>query len=173
MNRDQAIKILLLEDDGDDYRLISQQLRGQQHHFVIDWAETAAVAIEKLGRCSFDVVLTDLNVPDSVGLATVSQLRQHCGQIPIIVLTSLEDDDVERDILNAGAQDYLVKGEFGGRAMARAIFHAVQRQQAINEVKDLLLEQEQSHQLLREQAQLLQKKNRRLRKLYKNGSGVC
>jgi signal transduction histidine kinase len=126
-----------------------------------------AGAIEKLGRNTFDVILTDLSVPDSVGLATVSQLREHCGQAPIIVLTSLDDEGVERDVLAAGAQDYLIKGEFGGRIVTRAILHALQRQQAMNEAQALVLELEQSQQLLREQARLLGEKNRRLRRLYK------
>lgn len=167
MNLDGTIKVLLLEDDADDHRLITRQLQNQRCHFVIDWEETLEAAVEKLSRRTYDIVLTDLSVPDSVGLPTVSQLRQHCGQSPIIVLTSLDDGDIGSDILAAGAQDYLVKGELGGRMVTRAILHAVQRQESVNEVNALVMELEQSQMLLQEQAELLKKKNRRLRRLYK------
>ncbi len=162
-----TIKVLLLEDDADDHRLTSKLLRTEKCQFDIDWAQTLAAAIEKLSQQAYDIVITDLSVPDSFGFETVAQLRAHCGQTPIIVLSSLEDEDVERDILLAGAQDYLVKGEFSKRIVTRAILHAVQRQQSVNEVNALVSELEQSQQQLQEQSLLLQKKNRHLRRLYK------
>ncbi|QDU57327.1 hybrid sensor histidine kinase/response regulator [Aeoliella mucimassa] len=166
MLNQETIKLLLLEDDPDDQRLLAKKLSGTHHHVVTDWAQTLASALEKLSRQSYDIVLTDLSVPDSVGLETVSNLRKKSGTTPIIVLTSLDDEVLEKDILDVGAQDYLVKGEVPGRIVMRSILHAVQRQQTTNEMNDLVVELEHSQQLLRQQALLLKKKNRRLRQLY-------
>jgi signal transduction histidine kinase len=165
---DGTIKVLVLEDDEDDYRLIAGQLRSPRHQFVVDWATTLSSAIDRLGRHAFDVVLTDLAIPDSIGLETVAKLRKHCGQASIIVLTALEDDRMEREILEAGAQDYLVKGDFGAGGAVRALLHAVQRQQAMNEMQTLVAELQESKELLQEQAVLLKRKNLRLKKLYKS-----
>jgi DNA-binding response OmpR family regulator len=167
MNCKETIKVLLLEDDADDYRLIDRQLRDQRYIFVIDWVETLAAALEKLDRQSFDIVLSDLSVPDSRGFETVSMLNKHCGQAPLIVLTGMVDDDIEKNILQVGAQDYLVKGQSDGGTVTRAVLHAVQRQQSLNEVNTLVSELEHSKQLLQQQTRLLGKKNRRLRRLYK------
>ncbi len=168
MNDKDTVSVLLLEDDADDRRLISLKLRNQRCRFDISWVESAAAAINALKQQSFDVVLTDLSVPDSHGLRTVARLREAGGQIPIIVMTSLDDDTVENDILDAGAQDYLVKGELDGRAVARAILHAVHRERSLNEVHALVAKLEQSEKLLQQQAKLLRKKNRRLKKIYQS-----
>lgn len=157
-----TITVLLLEDDSEDYRIFAKNIRSQRRQFVVDWAETLHDALQKLRRTRFDVVLIDLCVPDSQGLDTVVQIKANCAGTPIIVLTGMDDDSVERDILAAGAQDYLVKGELGGRLVVRSILHAVQRQESVNEVQSLVQKLEQSQLLLHQQAELLQKKNQRL-----------
>ena len=162
----ETIKLLLVEDDPDDFRIISKKLHSSHHQVVIDWAENVSAALDKLGRQSYDIVLTDLSLPDSVGIETVATLRRKLGTIPIIVLTSLEDEVLEKDILSTGAQDYLVKGDVPATVVMRCILHAVQRQHSMNEVKDLVVQLEQSQQLLRQQTQLMKHKNRRLRQLY-------
>ena len=167
MRRNETITVLLLEDDPEDYHLLRNSVRNQKRQFVIDWVQTLAEAIEKLDRRAFDVVLTDLSVPDSQGMETVTRIRSHSGSAPIIVLTGTDDENMENDILSVGAQDYLVKGELVGRAVTRSILHAVQRQLDLNEVNDLVRELVESQQLLEQQKRLLHKKNRRLRRLYK------
>jgi len=167
MTSTDTITALLLEDDADDYRLFAKNVCGRRNYFVVDRAENLQEAIQKLQRGRYDVVLTDLSVPDSQGLETLRRLKEHCPGTPIIVLTGMDDESVERDILAAGAQDYLVKGELGGRAVVRSILHAVQRQASVNEIHALVKESERSQDLLHEQARLLRKKNRRLKALYK------
>ena len=167
MNGQETTKVLLLEDDSEYYQLIAKQLRAHGCGFVIEWADTLAAAVLKLQTTPFDVILADLSLPDSSGMATVAKLKAEARELPVIVLTSLDDECVECDILTAGAQDYLIKGELNGRAMSRTILHAIQRQQMRNEVRRLLSEREESQRLLERQTALLKKKNRRLRKLYK------
>jgi signal transduction histidine kinase len=167
MQPTETMHILLLEDDPDDHRLITRHLGSEQCKFVVDWAPTLASAVEKLGEQSYDVIITDLHVPDSAGLETVTSLRRACTWTPIIILTSLDDDYVESNLMEVNAQDYLVKGEFGGRAIARAILHVVKRHQATCEITDLVAKQQKNQQQLKQQALLLKEKNRRLEKLYK------
>lgn len=167
MDPDQIIKILVLEDDAEDYHLLQCSLRDQKKQFALDWATTLSEAMKKCDRHHYDVILADLSLPDSAGIETVARLRRVCGNTPILVLTGLDDASVEEELLVAGAQDYLLKQEFGGRTVSRAIVHAHQRQQSINEVHTLVQELVQSHQLLEKQTRLLHRKNRRLKRLYK------
>jgi len=161
----ERISLLLLEDDIDDYGLIARQLKNEKCEFVVEWAHDLALAIEKLQSGSYDVIISDLHLPDSAGLATISELRLQCEQTPIIVLTSMEDDRIERNIMEVKAQDYLVKGELGGRAIARAVLNVVQRHKAMKDITDLVLDQQRNQQMLKEQAELLKKKNLHLEQL--------
>jgi len=172
MNPDEPINVLLLEDDAEDRLLLTKQLHGRQRGFVISCAGTLKSAIELLGRQSFDVVITDLSVPDSHGFETVSRIRKHSGQAPVIVLTGMDDDLMAGEILAIGAQDYLVKGQLDERAVQRAVRHAVQRQRLVNDVQQLASELGASRQALEEQSQLLKKKNRRLKRLYRAGQEI-
>lgn len=169
MSGQAKLNILLVEDDSDDYRLLMKQLCDQECGVFVDWAESLADAAEKIGERSFDVILTDLSLPGSHGFATVERLRSLVGELPIIVLTSLDDECMEQDLLECGAQDYLVKGELNGRATMRAITHAIQRQRMQNELAGLLEEREENQLRLRQQAALLKRKNRRLKRLYRTG----
>lgn len=169
MELPQTISILLVEDDSDDYRLVAKQLREQQRAFKIDWAESLSIAVDKLSEASFDIILTDLSLPDCAGFETPARLRSQAQGTPIIVLTSLDDDCMEQDLLESGAQDYLVKGELSGRATLRAIQHAIQRQRMQNELASLLSEREEHRLLMQQQANLLKRKNRHLQRLYKTG----
>lgn len=169
MNSQKTLKVLLVEDDSDDYRLFMKQLADQEVAVFVDWAEDFSTAASKLTQQAFDIVLTDLSLPDSRGLATVEKLQPLVGNLPIIVLTSLDDECMEQDLLECGAQDYLVKGELNGRATVRAIVHAIQRQHMQTELTSLLKEREDNQLQLRQHATLLKKKNRRLARLYKTG----
>lgn len=166
MINSDPIKVLVVEDDANDYRLIAKQLQSLCRGVVIDWAETVDSAIEKLDRLSVDVILTDLSLPDSNQLSTVTRLRAKSNTLPIIVLTSLDDERLDQDLLESGVQDYVVKGDLSGRTLYRTILHAIQRQQMQNQLDHLLREREQDHRLLQAQASLLCKKNRGLRRLY-------
>ncbi len=167
MNAIEKLKVLVLEDDSLDYRVLHRAISDQERQFDVEWSQTMACALEKLGSQEFDVVLSDLNVPDSRGMVTVAQLRQHCGAAAIVVLTGSDDQRMEDKILQAGAQDYLVKGELGGRAVVRTALHAIERKRSSEEMKSLVKQLRQSHDLLEDHAKLLHRKNHRLRRLYK------
>ncbi|CAK9023401.1 Non-motile and phage-resistance protein, partial [Durusdinium trenchii] len=167
IHHEETIRVLLVEDDAEDHRLFSHQLNKSGYHIEVDWAETLAEAIDELRHQTYDVVMSDLSLPDSRPQGTIANLKGYCARTPIVVLTSMDDEVMERQLMAAGAQGYLVKGEFGGRALGRTIVHAIQRQESINEVNALVRELEHSQRMLQEHSKLLHQKNARLKKLYR------
>lgn len=130
----QEARILLVEDEPGDASLVRQALRGQGR-FRVDWATSLAEARPFLANGGPDLVLLDLSLPDSTGLDTVRALRA-ATMAPVIVLTGNEDAALALETLDAGAQDYLVKGEIQADALARAIRHALTRARLEQRLRD-------------------------------------
>ncbi|WP_109109338.1 diguanylate cyclase [Azospirillum sp. TSO35-2] len=122
-----ATAILLVEDDDADARLVIRSLTPYARRSSVARATSLRDARAWLHRNACDVVLLDLSLPDSFGLETVARLHADVPSLPLVVLTGYDDDDFALDILAAGAQDYLVKGQTDGPLMWRAIQHAMAR----------------------------------------------
>ncbi|QDU10862.1 ATP-binding protein [Gimesia aquarii] len=159
------MRVLLIEDDPVDHQLIKLNLSKSRSSFELVWTQFIDDGLAQLAETKFDVVLTDLSLPDSFGLGTIKRIRDHNQDVPIVVLTTLDDEEIRFVALTAGAQDYFVKDEASPQMLERAIHHAIQRQESVVEIQHLLAEVESSHALLTKQKELLKKKNRRLRKL--------
>ncbi|MEI6415265.1 MAG: response regulator, partial [Pseudomonadota bacterium] len=99
------------------------------------WAKTLAEGLDAIRQEPPDVVLLDLSLPDSSGIATVRTLRAVAPNLAIIVLTGHDDDALADTALEAGAQDYLVKGQFDQEALRRAIRHAIVRNRLESELQ--------------------------------------
>ena len=129
----QAISILVIEDDPGDFGLIRAYMRlaglvpggGKE---PLTWAKTLAEGIAAARGNKPDVVLLDLSLPDSAGLATVQVLRAALPGVPIVVLTGHDDSALAVAALQAGAQDYLVKGQYDHDALGRAVRNALVRE---------------------------------------------
>ncbi|MDQ3816020.1 MAG: response regulator, partial [Armatimonadota bacterium] len=125
------IQVLLIEDNPTDVLLIEETLSAvTSAQFEVTHVERLGAALERLGEQRFDAVLLDLGLPDSQGLETFDKLHRQYPQIPIVVLTGLDDETVAVQAVQAGAQDFLVKGQVDSHALARAIRHAIERQRA-------------------------------------------
>lgn len=124
----QKIRILLVEDNIGDARLIEvlldEEARGE---FEVLHADRLRSAIDRLAEEDVDVVLLDLSLPDSHGLETVEGLRRHANNVPIVILSGLDDEDVALRAVQSGAQDYLVKGRADGNLIKRAALYAIER----------------------------------------------
>ena len=120
-------RILLVEDNPGDARLIQAGLRDSGLAVALELAESLAHARQKLLKDGFDVVLLDLSLPDSAGLETVARMHKAAPTMPIIVLTGLEDERAGIEAVRQGAQDYLVKGQTDHRLLSRAIQYAAER----------------------------------------------
>jgi two-component system, cell cycle sensor histidine kinase and response regulator CckA len=125
----QAIKILLVEDNPGDALLIQEILAEiSSVKFDLVHVERLNPALEQLKSQAFDVILLDLLLPDSQGFETFVRVHSQSGQIPIVVLTGLNDETLAIQAMQAGAQDYLVKGQVSGSdLLMRSIRYAIER----------------------------------------------
>jgi signal transduction histidine kinase len=122
------LTILLVEDNPDDVEALQHCLReGGKRHTLIH-CETLGAGLERLAAGGVDVVLLDLSLPDSHGHKTVIRAVEAAGEAPVVVLTGLDDERVGAEAVQAGAQDYLVKGAFDSDSLNRAIRYAIERQ---------------------------------------------
>jgi len=160
-------RVLLIEDCRTDYELTQRSLARASTGGNVTWARTIADGAAALAAEPFDVVLLDLSLPDSTGLETVCAIRAINPDVPLVVLTGTDDRELELLALEAGAQGYLRKSAATPLALRRAIDDAYQRHQNVVEIRRLLAQVESQAETLRQQKELLQRKNRRLRKLYK------
>jgi PAS domain S-box-containing protein len=135
--RRPPVRVLLLEDNPGDARLIQELLRDAAGtEFDVECAGRLSAGLERLG-VSFDVILLDLALPDSRGLETFTAVHSCVPSLPIIVLTGLSDHSLAVSALRHGAQDYLVKGQADGELLARSIRYAIERKQAEREIMRL------------------------------------
>jgi PAS domain S-box-containing protein len=128
---EERVKVLLIEDNPGDVRLTQLMLAEVAgSEFQLESADRLAAGLERLARRGVDAVLLDLSLPDSHGLETFARLQAADPGAPIVVLSSLDDEDVARQCVQAGAQDYLVKGQTDGRLLAHTLRYAIERKQA-------------------------------------------
>lgn len=119
--------ILLIEDDQDYERLIREVL-GSSEMFEVRSASSLAAGLGLIEQCAPEVILVDLNLADSSGYETFLCVRERASGIPIIVLTSLDDDQTAVQAVQDGAQDYLVKSLTQPKLIARCLNMAITRQ---------------------------------------------
>lgn len=128
MNTGIKCRILLVEDDPSDAHLVRSALRTAQGiQFEILWVTTLCEARQPLSENAPELLLLDLSLPDSSGLETVKKGRQMAGALPIVVLTGHDDTSFALQALEAGAQDYIIKGSFDTDSLVRAIRYAISR----------------------------------------------
>ena len=133
------IKILLIEDNPGDARLIQEYLSDLKHiEYNFQHADRLQKGIEILENEFVDVVLLDLNLPDSEGLTGVEQIFAVAPNIPVIVLTGLNDETTAINAVKMGAQDYLVKDKVESELLIRSIRYAIERKRAEEDHQKLL-----------------------------------
>jgi diguanylate cyclase (GGDEF)-like protein/PAS domain S-box-containing protein len=130
------IRILLIEDSPSDARLIREVLcREAPRGFEIEHEGRLSDGIARLARGDIDAVLLDLTLPDSTGLDTFTATAAAAGRVPVLVFTGLDDDELARQAVSAGAQDYLPKGSVDGHSLARALRHAIERKRTAERLR--------------------------------------
>ncbi len=131
----EKIKVLLIEDDPGDARLVREMLsdaRGAA--FELSHAALLSEGLERLEEGVFDVALLDLSLPDSQGPATFEKVRAVTA-LPVVLLTGLDDEELGLSLLGAGAQDYLVKGRIDAELLARSAMYAIERSRVENALR--------------------------------------
>lgn len=147
MNNGSNIKnVLLIEDNKGDARLLEEMLFDVgESAFKLIWADTLLTGLKYLKRGGVHLVLLDLGLPDSEGFETFRKIHGTVPDLPIIVMTGLNDEKMAVDAVREGAQDYLVKGQVDGNLLIRAMRYAIERkkleierEKIIEELQDAL-----------------------------------
>lgn len=129
--RDREISVLLVEDNPGDARLLHEMLQDAGGEAVqLTEARNLAEAFAALDSEKFDAVLLDLGLPGSRGIETFNTVHERREDVPIVVLSGLDDEDTAITAVQEGAQDYLVKKQISGGALLRSLRYAIERHAA-------------------------------------------
>jgi signal transduction histidine kinase/HPt (histidine-containing phosphotransfer) domain-containing protein len=124
----QVIHVLLIEDSPDDALLIREFLAdARQAVFEVEHVDWLSAALARLGQGGIDVVLLDLQLPDSRGLDTFRAVQNASPAVPVVVLSGFEDETTALTAVQEGAQDYLVKGHVGTAVLERTVRYSIER----------------------------------------------
>ncbi len=158
----KSINVLLVEDEGSVADLIKEMLKkSNRADFNIERVSTLKEAVGKLEENEFDVVLLDLNLPDSKGLETLDKIHNILYNPAIVVLTGLDDADIALEAVKKGAQDYLIKSEVSSPLLVRSLQYAIER----NRIEEALREScETLEEKVKERTRELSESNRLLTK---------
>ncbi|NOZ79216.1 MAG: EAL domain-containing protein [Acidobacteria bacterium] len=131
------IRVMLVEDSSGEADLVREMLtQARTMRFDIEHQARLAGALARLQPEAFDIVLLDLNLPDSRGLETFDRVNAHCPSVPVIVLTNQTDEEMASDAVRRGAQDYLLKQDTEAPLLVRAIRYALERKAAEKAIRD-------------------------------------
>ena len=133
-----TIRILLIEDEPVSSGITQRMLREAGLDVQITVKGTLRAGLNHLNTAAAEVVLLDMGLPDSSGPGTVKEFCGRFPTLPVIVMTGMDDEETGMTALKDGAQDYLVKGQFGHRELKRAIFYAAERKTLLNEKEELV-----------------------------------
>jgi signal transduction histidine kinase len=134
MKKKTALQVLLVEDNSGDALLLREMFRKERPgSFQLTHVLSLGEALILLAKGGIDIVLLDLGLPDGHGLDTVRRAHAVAPEIPLIVLTGLEDEALAAEAMKEGAQDYLIKGQIENRALPRVLRHSIERQRMQSE----------------------------------------
>jgi diguanylate cyclase (GGDEF)-like protein len=138
-----TIKLLLIEDDQADAELLKDAL-SRLRYMTVDLvcANSLSNAFAQLNGLEPDIIISDLGLPDSQGLETLIKLSEKVPEVPIIVLTGYDDEELAVGALKSGAQDYLVKGQIDINILYRSIRYSIERNSLIQQLKSISITDE-------------------------------
>ncbi len=122
------LTVLLIEDNPGDARLIQEELTSEMDTFFeIKHVPTLREAKDAIENGIFDVIIADLNLPDSRGIETFEKVYEVAKWTPVVVLSSIKDETLAFTAVSKGAEDYLIKGEINNIMLKRSIFYSIER----------------------------------------------
>jgi two-component system, cell cycle sensor histidine kinase and response regulator CckA len=149
----RPLKILIIEDNPGDARLLEEVLRDAHRDGLFGVFESLCYprlseGLDCISNEDIDLIILDLNLPDSTGFSTFESVLEKAPSIPILVLTGNDQDSLGLRTVQAGAQDYLVKGQTEPGRIIRSILYALERQQLLDRLTRNKKEIEASHRRL-------------------------
>jgi diguanylate cyclase (GGDEF)-like protein/PAS domain S-box-containing protein len=132
-----SIRLLLIEDNHTDALALEKLIKEVDHsQFELTHVHSLTAAMDSLARIEFDLILLDISLPDAQGLETLASLHLHTPQIPIVVLTGIDNEELATEALRQGAQDYLVKGNMSSWLITRSVRYAIERNRALEALRE-------------------------------------
>ncbi len=128
-SRNQSTTILLITGDQADQHFVAQCLEGAAMKITLRTADMLLEGLQLLEqeREHIDLVLLDLNLPDVSGFKALTRYLAHYSNVPVIVISDVNNEIIGNQAVKAGAQDFLVKGQFDGKLLGRAIRYSLHR----------------------------------------------
>lgn len=125
----KTLTVLLVEDSADYASLVREWLSAAAHQdeFVLHWTDSLASASARLQKGGVDIILLDLGLPDSEGMDTWLSMREDASGLPVIILSSIEDQALALQAIQLGAQDYLSKSTCTRELLVRVLQHSAAR----------------------------------------------
>lgn len=159
---DKHISVLLIEDNLTDIVLIREMLKEvRKPRFKLHNTRRLEEGLDHIEKNEADVLLLDLNLPDSYGLDTFQKAKERAPQIPIVILSAFDDEDIAIKAVKGEAQDYLIKGKVDSSLLARSISYAIERKSIEGE---LIKHRDHLEELVEERTAELQAANELLKK---------
>ena len=125
---DGHLRVLLVDDDEEDALLTKELLaESEQDRFLVEWVATYEAAVEALTRNSYDICLVDYYLGGHNGLDVLRSAHENECRTPIIMLTGLDNREVDVEAMREGAADYLVKNQLTSELLERTIRYTIQR----------------------------------------------
>ena len=129
---DEGYRLLLIADDPVDAAMVREALAdARDGPFTVEWVTQLSSGLDRLTRSGVAAVLVDLGLPGSVGLASVEQVLRAAPDVPILVLGSLDNEDLARQAVQLGAQDYLLRDHIDPYVLPRALRAIIERKAAV------------------------------------------
>jgi len=124
----KPLNILIVEDDVGDRKLLHQLLQKTALQVAnVQFADCLRKTLELLDSDNFDVMFLDLGLPDSQGIGSVGKISEKAPDVPIIILSGLDDAEMGVNAVHRGVEDYLVKGQVDTNVLARTVWYAIER----------------------------------------------
>ena len=142
MTPDKArpIRVLLVEHEPEALEGLRASLaQSRSGHIELEWASELTSGLERLSQGGIDAVLLDLSLPDSEGIVTFERTYAFAPDVPIVVLSGVDDEEIAIATVQGGAQDYLVKADVSPVMVVKAIRYAIERHRLISALRSLSL----------------------------------
>jgi signal transduction histidine kinase len=135
--KNETVSVLLVEDNSEHVEFMEQMLAASQGvaMFQLRVADSLKSGLDNLRSGGVDVILLDLNLPDSDGLETFIRVVEAAPDLPIVVMSGINDVGLAIETVQLGAQDYLVKGHVDNHLLVRSMQYAIERKRVQLQLK--------------------------------------
>ncbi len=131
------LSILLIEDNPADAHLTKMYLEDTSHKIDIFHSDTFFEGMNYIANQEIDIALLDLSLPDSSGFKTLTRYMEKASHVPVIVMTGINNEIIGNQSVKAGAQDFLVKGQFDSKILGRVIRYSLQRFASMQKLEEV------------------------------------